>query len=332
MKRREFIRLLGGAAVASPVLWPLAARAQQASLPVVAFVSGRGREDSTRYGDAFRKGLAEAGVVEGQGATVEYHWLDGQYDQLTALMADLVGRRVAIIATSGSTVASIAAKAATSAIPIAFGVGEDPVKIGLVASLARPGGNATGINFFVAEIASKQLGLLHELVPKAQRIAVLVNPANPTTSEMALRDAREAASALGLQIQPLSAGTVGEIKAAFASLMRERADAVLIGPDGYLISRRVQIATLAARYGIPTAGSSRDNVEAGQLMSYGTDNAQMYRQVGAYAGRILKGAKPAELPVQQSTKFEFVINASTAETLGLDIPPSLLLRADEVIE
>lgn len=301
-------------------------------LPVIAFVSGRGREDSTRYGEAFRKGLAEASVVESQGATVEYHWLDGQYDQLTALMADLTNRRVAIIATPGSTVASLAAKAATTMIPIAFGVGEDPVTLGLVASLARPGSNATGINFFAAEIASKQLDLLRELVPKAQRIAVLVNPANPTNSEAALRDVRQAASTLGLQIQPLSAGTVGEIEGAFASLMREQAEALLIGPDAYLTSRRVQIAILPARHGIPTAGASRDLVEAGQLISYGTDTADMYRQVGVYAGRILKGEKPAQLPVQQSTKFEFVMNSSTAKTLGLEIPPSLLLRADEVIE
>jgi putative ABC transport system substrate-binding protein len=325
--RRQFIAGLGAA-----VAWPLAARAQQAPLPLVAFVSGRAREDSARYGDAFRKGLAEAGVVEGQGATVEYHWLDGQYDQLTALMADLARRRVAVIATAGSNVAALTAKAATSTIPIAFGVGEDPVKLGLVASLARPGGNATGINFFASEIASKELGLLHELVPKAQRIAVLNNPANPTAVDATLRDVREAASALGLQIQPLSAGTVGEIEATFASLVRERAEALFVGPDAYLVSRRVQIAILAARHGIPTAGISRDMVEAGALMSYGTDFTDTYRQVGAYAGRILKGAKPAELPVQQSTKFEFVINASTAKTLGLDVPPSLLLRADAVIE
>jgi putative ABC transport system substrate-binding protein len=327
MRRRDFIALLGGAAA-----WPLAARAQQSALPVIGFVSGRAREDSTRYGDAFRKGLAEAGIVEGQGATVEYHWLDGQYDQLAALMADLVRRRVAVIATAASNAASLAAKAATSTIPIVFAVGEDPVRLGLAASLARPGGNATGINFFAAEIASKQLGLLHELVPKAQRIAVLVNPANPTGGEAALRDMREGASTLGLQIQALAASNVGEIEAAFASLMRERADALFIGPDGYLISRRVQIAILAARHGIATAGISRDGVEAGQLMSYGTDNFDTYRQVGVYAGRILKGAKPAELPVQQSTKFEFVINVSTAKALGLDLSPSLLLRADEVIE
>jgi putative ABC transport system substrate-binding protein len=328
MRRRDFITLLGGAGVA----WPLAARAQQAALPVIAFVSGRSREDSTRYGDAFRKGLAEAGIVEGQTAGVEFHWLDGQYDQLRSIMADFVRRRVAVIATPGSNIASLAAKAATSTIPIAFGVGDDPVKLGLAASLARPGGNATGINFFAVEVVPKELSLLHELVPKAVRVAVLVNPGNPTNVESTLRDVHEAAIALGLQVQIFQAGTVREIEEAFGSIVRERAEALFIGPDAFLVSRRVQIAILAARHGVPTSGVGRDSVEAGQLMSYGTDPYDTYRQVGAYAGRLLKGAKPAELPVQQSTKFEFVLNVSTAKALGLDIPPALLLRADEVIE
>jgi putative ABC transport system substrate-binding protein len=328
MQRRDFLTLSGGTAL----VWPVAARAQQAGPPIIGFVSGRSREDSIRYGDAFRKGLAETGIVEGKNAAVEYNWLDGQYDQVHSLMADFVRRRVAVIATPGSVVASLAAKDATSTIPVVFGVGEDPVKLGLVASLARPGGNATGINFFAVEIVPKELGLLHEVVPKAVRLAVLVNPANPTNVESTLRDIREAAPALGLQVQTLEAGNVSEIKAAFNALVRERAEALFIGPDSFLLSRRIQIAILAARHGIPTAGVDRDSAEAGLLMSYGTNGIDMYRQVGAYAGRTVKGGNPADLPVQQSTKFEFVINVSTAEALGLDIPPALLLRADEVIE
>jgi len=327
MKRRDFFLLMGGAAV-----WPAAARAQQAALPLIGFVSGRAREDSIRYGDAFRQGLGETGIVEGRGATVEYHWLDGQYDQLPSLMSDFVRRRAAVIASPGSNPAALAAKAATATIPIVFGVGDDPVKLGLVASLARPGGNATGINFFAVEVASKQLSLLHELVPKAVRIAVLINPANSTNTEATLRDVLEAASTLGLQVQVLKASNVSEIDAAFNELARERAEALFIGPDAFLVSRRAQITVLAARHGIPTAGVARESVEAGELMSYGTDTVDMYRQVGVYSGRILKGAKPADLPVQQSTKFEFVINASTAKALGLDVPPALLLRADAVIE
>jgi putative ABC transport system substrate-binding protein len=328
MRRREFITLLGGAAAA----WPLAARAQPTAMPVIAFVSGRAAEASTSYGEAFRKGLLENGIVDGQNATVEYHWLDGQYGRLPALMANLARRRVAVIATPGSNPASLAAKAATNTIPIAFGVGEDPVRLGLVASLARPGGNATGINFFAVEIVPKELGLLHELVPTASRLAVLINPGNASNVEATLRYVREAAPALGLEVQILKAGTVREVEEAFSALVRDRAEALFIGPDAFLLSRRVQIALLAAQHWIPTAGVSRDSAEAGELMSYGTDGVDMYRQVGAYAGRILKGAKPADLPVQQSTKFEFVINVSTAKALGIDVPPSLLLRADEIIE
>ena len=327
MRRRDFITLLGGA-----VAWPLAARAQQAAMPVVGFVSGRAFEASARYGAAFRKGLSESGAVEGKDAIIEYHWLDGQYDQLTSLMADLVRRRVAVIATAGSAPAALAAKAATSTIPTVFGVGDDPVKLGLAAGLARPGGNATGINFFSASVNSKVLGLLHELVPKAVRVAVLVNPANATTAESTLHDIHEAAPALRLQVQALEARSIGEIEAVFGTLVRERAEALFVGADAFLISRRVQIAILAARHGIPTASIASEAVEVGQLMSYGTDTVDMYRQVGAYAGRILKGAKPADMPVEESTKFEFVINVSTAKALGLDIPPSLLLHADRVVE
>src|SRR5439155_3752726 len=240
--------------------------------------------------------------------------------------------RVAVIATPGSNPAALAAKAASTAIPIVFGVGDDSVRMGLVASLARPGGNATGINFFGAEVLAKRLGLLHQLVPKAVRIAVLVNPTNASTAEAALRDIPEAASAIGLQTQLLNASTSREIEAAFATLMRDRADALFVAPDGFLISPRVQFATLAARHGIPAAHTTREEVEAGGLMSYGTDTLDTYRQVGVYTGQILKGANPTDLPVLQSTKFEFVINLQTARTLGIEVPESLQLVADGLIE
>jgi putative ABC transport system substrate-binding protein len=301
-------------------------------MPVVGLVSGRSLESSERQAAAFRKGLNETGYVESQNVTVEYNWLDGQYDRLPSLMAELARRRVTVIATPGFTVGAQAAKAATTTIPIVFGVGEDPVRMGLVASLARPGGNASGINFFLAEVVAKRLGLLHEMVPKAVHIAVLVNPANTSTAETTLRDIPEAARVIGLQIQVLNASTSREIETAFATLVRDRADALFVAPDGFLVSRRVQFATLAARHGIPSAHATREEVEAGGLMSYGTDNRDMFRQVGSYTGQILKGAKPADLPVVQSTKFELVINTQTARALGLEVPPTLLARADEVIE
>jgi putative ABC transport system substrate-binding protein len=324
--RREFIALLGGAAAA----WPLAARAQQPAMPVVGFVSG-GSPVADRAA-AFRKGLSEAGFIEGQNVTVEYHWLDGQFDRLPSLMADLVRRRVAVIATPGGNLAAREAKAATTTIPIVFGVGEDPVKLGLIANLARPGGNVTGINFFAQEVTAKRLGLLHDLVPKAVRVAVLVNPANTSTAEAALRDVPEAARALGLHIQVLKASTSREIDAAFAILVRDRADVLFVAGDTFFSSRRVQFVTLTSRDRIPAAYVDRDTVEAGGLMSYGTNSRDMYRHVGAYAGQILKGAKPADLPVVQSTKLEFVINLQTARALGIEVPNALLLLADEVIE
>jgi putative ABC transport system substrate-binding protein len=328
MRRREFITLLGGAVAARP----LAARAQQPALPVVAFINGSSADVAAPHAAAFRKGLGETGYVEGQNVTVEYHWLEGYYDRLPALMADLVRRQVAVIATPASMVAARAAKAATATIPIVFGTAEDPVQLGLVANLARPGGNATGINMFTTEVTAKELRLLHDVVPKAVRIAVLVNPANAATAEPILRDAQEAAPILGLQIQVLNATTIGEIDAAFASLARERPDALFVGPDGFFGSRRAQFLTLTAVNRIPATYWDRDIVAAGGLMSYGTDLTDAFRQVGVYTGKILKGAKPAELPVQQLAKFEFAINLQTARALGIEVRPDVLSIADEVIE
>jgi putative ABC transport system substrate-binding protein len=325
MRRREFVTLLGGAVAA----WPLVASAQQPAMPVVGFVNA-GSSDAP-LAAAFRKGLNEAGYFESQNVTVEYHWLEGQFDRLPALMADLVRRRIVVIATPAGNAAALAAKAATTTIPIVFGVGEDPVKLGLVASLARPGENLTGINFFATELGAKRLALLHELVPKAVRIAVLVNPTNIASTE-SIRDIPEAARAMGLQIQVLNASTSREIEAAFATLVRDRADALFVAGDGFLISRRVQFATLATRHGVPTAYDIREHVEAGGLMSYGTNIPDTYRQVGVYTGQILKGAKPADLPVTQSTKFELVINLKTARALDLQVPDRLLALADDVIE
>jgi putative ABC transport system substrate-binding protein len=327
MKRREFITLLGGVALG----WPLAARAQQTAMPVVGFIRDGSADASARLAAAFRKGLNETGYVEGQNVTVEYHWLEGQYDRLPALMTDLVRRQVAVIATPGG-VPSLAAKAATATIPIVFGVGDDPVRLGLVASLARPGGNATGINFFFQEVTAKRLRLLRELVPKAVRVAVLVNPGNVSVAESTVRQVQEAAPTMDLQIQILNATTIGEIDAAFATLARERPDALFVAGDAFFVSRRVQLATLMARDRIPAAYGSRELVEAGGLMSYGSDLAGMFRQVGVYTGSVLKGVNPADVPVLQSSKFEFVINLHTARALGIEVPPGVLSIADEVIE
>jgi putative ABC transport system substrate-binding protein len=328
MRRRDFIALLSGVAGN----WPLAVRAQQPALPIVAFINAGSADGSAARSAAFRKGLNEAGYVEGQNATVEYHWLEGHYDRLPALVADLVRRRVAVIATPANTLAALAAKAGTATIPIVFGVAEDPVRLGLVASLARPGGNVTGVNFFATEVTAKELRLLHDLVPKAVRIAVLVNPANAATAEPTLRDVQEAGPAIGLQIQILNATTIGEIDAAFATFARERPDALFVVPDGFFYSRRGQFLTLTAVNKIPAAYWDRDIVAAGGLMSYGTDLVDAFRQVGVYTGNILKGARPADLPVLQSTKFEFAINLQTARALGIEVPINLLSIADEVIE
>jgi len=322
--RRAFIALLGGAAA-----WPLAARAQQQALPVVALLRTLAEDDSAREVAAFRKGLSETGYVEGQTVAVEYHWL-AQYDRVPTLLSDLVRRRVNVIATD-SDVSSTAAKAATATIPIVFGAGQDPVKLGLVASLARPGGNATGVYFFSQQLAAKRLGFLHDLVPKAVRVAVLVNPTNPSAAAT-LREVQEAARTMGLQIEILNAATVDKIDAAFDTLARERPDALFVAPDAFFVSRSVQFVTLAARDKIPASYSQRTTAAAGGLMSYGHNSADTWRQIGVYTGSILKGAKPADLPVVQSARFALVINLQTAKLLGLTVSPSLLATADEVIE
>jgi putative tryptophan/tyrosine transport system substrate-binding protein len=324
--RRRFISVLGSA-----VAWPLAARAQQLALPVVGFVSGNSADAARSMVTAFHKGLNETGTVEGQNATVEYHWLEGHFDRAPAVMADLVRRQVAVIAAPGN-VPALAAKAATTTIPIVFGVDQDPVKLGFVESLARPGGNATGMNFFAVEVVAKRLLLLHDLAPKAVHVAVLLNPANASITASTLREVQDVAPAMGLQIQILNASTPGEIDAAFATIARERLDALFVAPDGFFYNSAVQFAALTARGNIPATYDTRRFVEAGGLMSYGTDFADMYHQVGVYTGQILRGAKPADLPVVQSTKFDFVLNLKTAKALGLEVPSGVLAIADEVIE
>ena len=329
MRRREFITLLGGATAA----WPLAARGQQPAMPVIGIINpGLPETEPRSRMIAFRQGLNESGYVEGQNVTIEYRWAEGRHDRYSELVADLIRQKVSVISTGANTPASLVAKASTSTIPIVFGVGEDPVKLGLVASLARPGGNATGVNFFIAELAAKRLGLLREMVPGTARVAVLVNPANATTAESTVKDVQAAAAAPELQIQVFNAGTIREIDAAFANLVRERIDALFVSPGPFFNSRRVHLAVLAAHRAIPATYAGRDYAEAGGLMSYGSNLADTYRQIGIYTGRLLKGAKPADLPVVQSTKFELVINAPTARMLGLTVPDKLLVAADEVIE
>jgi putative tryptophan/tyrosine transport system substrate-binding protein len=328
LRRRQFITLLGGAAAA----WPLAARAQQAAMPVVAFIHGGAAGAFPGRIAAFRDGVRASGYVDPQNITIEYHWLEGRFERLPGILTDLVRRRVAVIATPGSTPASIAARAATTDIPIVFGVSEDPVALGIVASLARPGGNATGVNFFVNEIDAKRLGLMHELLPKAKRVAVLLNPSDATASAATSKALTEAARTLGLDIVFFNASTSDEIDGAFAAFARERPDALFIAPEGFFASRAAQFVTLAARDRIPASFATREMVEAGLLMSYGVDFADTFRQVGNYVGRILKGERASELPVVQPAKFELVINLRTAKAIGLEIPPTLLARADVVIE
>jgi putative ABC transport system substrate-binding protein len=299
---------------------------------VAAFIRDGTADASARFAVAFRKGLNDTGYVEGQNVTVEYHWLEGKYDRLSTLVADLVRRPVAVIVTPGTVQAALAAKVATATIPIVFAVGDDPVRLGLVVSLARPGGNATGINTFVQEVVAKRLRLLHELVPKAVRVAVLVNPGNATVAESTLRGVQEAAPTIGLQIQILNASTIGEIDAAFATFARERPDALFVAADAFFTNRRGQLATLTARDRIPAAYGVRELVEAGGLMSYGTNLTDVMRQIGVYTGSILKGAKPGDLPVLQSTKFELVINLQTARAFGIAVSPGVISVADEVID
>jgi putative tryptophan/tyrosine transport system substrate-binding protein len=326
MKRREFITVLGGMAAT----WPLAARAQQPAMPVIGYLSANLPGSTASLTGAFRQGLKDGGYVEGENVTIIYRWAEGQWDRLPALATELLHQRVAVIAAFGNN-AAVAAKAATTAIPIVFTVGEDPVRLGLVASLAQPGGNVTGVNTFATEVAAKRLELLREMVPAATRIAVLVSP-NAVTSEPTVRDMSAGARAMGLQIQVLNADTSREIEAAFARLARERSDALFVGSNPFFLSRRVQIVQLAARHAIPTTYAQRDFPEIGGLMSYGASVTDAYRQVAVYTARILKGTKPADLPVVQSTKIELVINLPTARALGLEVPPTLLATADEVIE
>jgi putative ABC transport system substrate-binding protein len=330
MRRREFITLLGGAA-AAPIVGPLNARAQQPAMPVVGYLSGRSPEDTAHLVAAFRRGLAENDYVEGQNVTVEYRWALGQYDRLPAMAAELVRQPVTVLASTGGEPAALAAKAATSAIPIVFAIGGDPVKLGLAASYNRPGGNATGINILSTSLEPKRLGLLHEMVPKAATIGVLINPNNPPY-ESQLREVQEAARALGVQVHVLRANTDREIEAAFETVAQQRIAALAVAGAPFFDTRRDKLVALAARHAVPTMYHFREYAIAGGLMSYGVDVTAAYRQIGVYVGQILKGAKPADLPVMQPTKFEFVINLNTAKALGIDVPPTLSARADEVIE
>jgi putative ABC transport system substrate-binding protein len=326
VRRREFITLLGGAAVACPIV----ARAQPA-IPVIGFLNGQSPDAFMGPLRGFREGLKESGYVEGENVIIDYRWAENQVDRVPALAADLVRRKVAVIVTMGNTQA-FAAKEATPTIPIVFNVGDDPVRLGLVASLSRPGGNLTGVNFFTGELTAKRLELLRELVPRVARIAVLVTPANPTAMEVILRDAKAAAQSMGLQIQVLNANSANEINEAFAVLGHERPDALFVGSGPFFTARRVQLTQLAARHALPAIYSTRQHSDVGGLMSYGASTTDAWHQLAISAGRILKGAKAAELPVVQSSKFELVINLQTARMLGLTVSPSLLARADEVIE
>ena len=327
IRRREFIAALGGAAA-----WPLATRAQQSALPVIGFLNSTSPEANTIRIRAFRAGLKEVGYVEGENVTIEHRWADGHFDRLAELAAELVRRKVTVIAAAGNTPSALAAKAASSTIPIVFAVGEDPVRLGLVSSLARPGGNLTGINFLNVELVAKRFELLRDLIPGAVRVGVLVNPADARNTETTLREVEAAARAMGMQTQVMRASTSGEVETAIAAIARERCDALFVAGDAFLNSRRLQLALLAARHGMPASYGSRDYPEYGGLMSYGANLTDAFRLAGVYTARILKGAKPTDLPVEQASKFELVINHPAAKILGLTIPPTLFALADEVIE
>jgi putative ABC transport system substrate-binding protein len=327
MRRRKFVALLGGAMAA----WPLAARAQQKAMPVIGVLGTGSPSASSGPMDAFRQGLSEAGYVEGQNLAIEYRWAEGNYDRLPALAADLVGRKVDLIMAS-SPPSALAAKSATSTIPIVFRGGGDPVGGGLVASLARPGGNLTGVSFIPNELTAKRLELLSELVPQAGVIALLVNPTNAANTERVIRDVQEAARTKGLQLHVLKASSESEIDTAFASLVQLHAGALVVGADPFLSGRREQLVALASRHAVPAIYAWREFAASGGLISYGASLTAAYRLVGTYAGKVLKGAKPADLPVQQPTTFELVINRKAAKALGLEVPPALVARADEVIE
>jgi len=327
LKRREIITLLGGIVGA----WPVAARAQQQGMPVVGFLNPGLPEPSSFLVVAFREGLEKEGYVEGQNVTVEYRWASGHYNELQTLASDLVRRHAVAIAATGGSISAQAAKAATATIPIVFNVGEDPIKLGLVASFNRPGGNITGVNTLSPALESKRLGLLRELVPQAAIVAVLLNPSNPD-ADLQRRDIQAAASAIGQDLRTFDVGNESDIETAFAALVRQRADALLVGSDVFLTNRREQIVALAARYAVPTIYSFRSFAESGGLMSYSTNLVEVYRQVGFYVGRILKGEKPANLPIVQPTKFELVINLKTAKAMNVKISDNLLSLADEVIE
>jgi putative ABC transport system substrate-binding protein len=331
IRRREFITLLGGAAAVSAASLPSAARAQQRAVPVVGYLANGSPEATAHLVAAFRKGLSETGYVEGQNVAIEFRWTHNDDNRLPELAADLVRRQVAVIAAAGSIAAALAAKAATATIPIVFGAGADPVQTGLVASLNRPGGNVTGVSTMNNELVGKRLGLLHELVPGAARFGALVNPNNPNSESM-IMDARAAAAAIGRQVEVLSVGTNREIDAAFASLIQKRIDALLVAPDPLFVNRRVQLQSLATRHAVPAIFALRENVEAGGLMSYGSSLPDLFRQTGIYVGRVLKGEKPADLPVMRAVRFELVVNLQTAKLLGIEVPPTLLATADEVIE
>ena len=328
IRRRDFITHLGGA-----VAWPAAARAQQQpALPVIGFLDSRSSDGMTSRLDSFRRGLKEAGLVEGENVRIEYRWAENKLDRLPEMVAELARRKVAVIATTGGPLTARAAKEASTTIPVVFLVGEDPTRLGLVSSLARPGGNLTGINFFSNELEGKRLGLLHQMIPRARRVAILVNALDARNTENTLHEVEPAARTLGLQTRVLKAGTAREIADAFAAMEQERPDALFVGSSAFLHARRVQLVQLATFHRLPAIYGFREHPEIGGLMSYGPSILDGYRQWGAYTGRVLKGVKPADLPVMQASRFELVVNSETARMLGIEVPAALLALADEVIE